>query len=132
MNKNQLLQKYNLKSTPQRLEIIDLLLKNGHCSIDSLYHSLKIKFPSISLSTIYKNINTMRDKCFLSEVKISGQKNAYELIKDEHSHVVCIKCHQILDIQVNVSELLNQAKEASHYKLNESSVVFHGICSKCE
>ena len=38
--------------------------------IDDLYQKLLAKFPSISLATIYKNINAMVEKVFLSEVKL--------------------------------------------------------------
>jgi len=132
MDNNKFLQKYKLKSTPQRLEIINILTQKGHSNVETLYNNLKLKFPSVSLSTVYKNINTMQEKGFLSEVKINGKKNVYELIKNKHSHAVCMKCHKVIDIKVDASELLYQAKQASNYKLNESSVVFQGICPNCK
>lgn len=131
MNNTTLLQKYNLKATPQRLEIVKILGNVGHTNVDNLYAELKQKFPSISLSTIYKNINTMIEKRFVTEVKLNGLKNVYELIKERHSHVVCIRCHRVIDINVNVSEVLNKAKEISNFDLNESSLTFHGFCPNC-
>ena len=126
-----ILQNYNLKVTPQRLEIVDILHKNGHISIDDLYKALQNKFPSLSLATIYKNINIMCDKLFLSEVKIPQKKNVYELSKKEHSHVVCSKCNTIMDINLDTLNILNQAKELSHYNLDESSIILNGTCPKC-
>ncbi len=126
-----ILQNHNLKVTPQRLEIVDILYRNGHINIDDLYKSLQNKFPSLSLATVYKNINTMCDKLFLSEVKIPHQKNVYELLKKEHAHVVCSKCNTIKDINLDTLSIINQAKELSHYDLNESSIVFNGICPNC-
>lgn len=126
------LKNHNLKVTPQRLEIVDILYKNGHINIDDLYKALQDKFPSLSLATIYKNINTMCSKLFLSEVKIPHQKNVYELTKDEHSHIVCSKCDSIIDIDLDISTILNQAKRESHYSLKTSSIVLNGICPKCQ
>ena len=131
MNNTALLQKHDLKATPQRLEIIKVLETMGHVNIDTLYIELRKNFPSISLSTIYKNINKMIEKGFLSEVKLSGQKNMYELIKEHHSHVVCTRCKSMIDIHVNVSEVLHKAQDISHYNLNESSLTFHGLCPQC-
>jgi len=125
------LQKYNLKATPQRLEIVDALYKSGHLNIDELYTVLKSKFPSLSLATIYKNINTMCDKLFLSEIKIPNRKNVYELRKKEHSHIVCLKCNAILDIEVDLSTITNKAKEVTNYKLIDTSIIFNGLCPKC-
>ena len=126
-----MLQNHNLKVTPQRLEIVDALYKNGHLNIDDLYKRLQDKCPSLSLATIYKNINTMCDKLFLSEVKIPNQKNVYELEKKEHSHAVCSKCNAIMDIELDIPDILNQAETISKYSLNKSSIVLSGLCPKC-
>ena len=126
-----ILQNHNLKVTPQRLEIVDILYKNGHLNVDDLYKALQNKFPSLSLATIYKNINTMCDKSFLSEVKIPHQKNVYELSKKEHSHAVCTKCNAVMDINLDTLNILNQAKKLSNYNLNASSIIFNGTCPNC-
>ena len=107
------------------------MYKNGHINIDDLYKSLQSKFPSLSLATIYKNINTMCEKLFLSEVKIPHKKNVYELSKKEHSHVICSKCNTIIDINLDISTILNKAKQISKFNLNTSSIVFNGICPNC-
>ena len=125
------LQEHNLKVTPQRLEIVDILYKNGHLNIDQLYKSLHSKFPSLSLATVYKNINTMCDKFFMSEVKIPNMKSVYELAKKEHSHVVCTQCNEIMDIDLNTAAIYEEAKSKSNFNLDESSIIFNGICPKC-
>ncbi len=127
----EILKSYNLKITPQRLTIVELLDVNGHMNIDDLYTSLLSRFPSLSLATVYKNINTMCEKLFLMEVQIPHQKNVYELVKKEHSHVACSKCNAIMDIDLDISTILTQAKSLSDYSLNESFIVFNGICPQC-
>lgn len=126
-----MLQNHNLKVTPQRLEIVDILYKNGHINIDKLYKTLQSKFPSLSLATIYKNIHMMCEKQFVSEVKIPHEKNVYELSKQEHSHVVCSKCNAIMDIDLDTTSIFSQAQSKSHYMLNEGSIVLNGLCPKC-
>ncbi len=131
MNYIATLQKHNLKVTPQRLEIVDILYKNGHMSIDELYKSLQSKFPSLSLATIYKNINTMCEKFFLSEVKLPNVKSVYELTKEAHSHAICSECGAIVDIDIDTSSIFEQAKSNSNFQLKESAIVFKGICPDC-
>lgn len=125
------LQNNNLKVTPQRLEIMEIIDKNGHISIDDLYKLLQKKFPTLSLATVYKNINKMCETSFLSEVKIANRKSVFEISKEEHSHVVCSKCHAIMDVELDTADIYHQAKFASHYNLNTSSIVLSGICPKC-
>lgn len=131
MDYTKLLKEYQLKVTPQRLAIVEQLHHQGHMNIDQLYSSLLEKFPSISLATIYKNIHAMIDKIFLTEVKIPNEKAVYELTKDEHSHVVCMDCGDIMDISLDVHTLEEEAKKLSGYSLRENAVVFRGICPKC-
>jgi len=126
-----LLKEYNLKVTPQRVAIVDELYSKGHINIDELFTSLKMKFPSISLATIYKNINAMLEKLFVSEVKIPHEKSVYELTKELHSHLVCSKCNKIADISLNTTALLDEAISKSNYKLENISVVFTGLCPSC-
>lgn len=126
-----ILQTHNLKVTPQRLEIVDILNSKGHINIDDLYKLLQNRFPTLSLATIYKNIRVMSDKLFLSEVKIPNQKNVYELRKKEHSHVVCSKCNAILDIDLDTSNIVNQAHNMTDYNLDKISIVLNGICPQC-
>jgi len=101
-------------------------------NIDQVYKSLQEKFPSISLATIYKNINSMIDICFVSEVKIPNQKSVFELTKKEHSHVVCSKCNSVMDIDLDTSSLMNQAKSLTSYSLDYSSIVLNGTCPDCK
>ncbi len=131
MDYMKILKNHNLKITPQRLEIVDILYKNGHITIDDLYQLLKERFPSLSLATVYKNINMMCDKLVVSEVKIPNKKSLYELNRDEHSHILCLKCNAISDIDLNKSNLLKEAEEISGYKIYQTSILFSGLCPKC-
>jgi Fur family peroxide stress response transcriptional regulator len=59
LNSENLLRESGIKVTPQRLSIVDELYGRVHMSIDELYGAIKKRFPSISLATVYKNINEL-------------------------------------------------------------------------
>lgn len=127
-----LLKEYDLKVTPQRVAIVDELYMNGHMNIDELYKNLQRKFPSISLATIYKNVNAMVEKIFLNEVKLPDTKTVYELVKDSHSHLVCSSCGNIEDIQLDTSIIEKSLSTMSKFKVENTEVVFSGTCQKCQ
>jgi len=127
-----LLKNNDLKVTPQRLIIVKELDTKGHMSIDDLYIALHSAFPSISLATIYKNINVMINKLFIQEVKIPNEKSVYELAKEEHAHALCVKCNAIMDMNLDVSKFIRKAETLSNYSLSKSSVIFSGICPTCQ
>ena len=126
-----LLKEYDLKVTPQRVAIVEELYLNGHMNIDDLYKKLLTKFPSISLATIYKNINAMIEKVFLSEVKIPNTKSVFELVKTEHAHLVCSSCGRIEDITLNVNSVLEEVNSLNKFKIDSTNLVLTGLCSNC-
>ena len=130
-NYTNLLKEYDLKVTPQRVAIVEELFKNGHMNIDDLYKKLLSKFPSVSLATIYKNINAMIEKVFLSEVKIPNSKSVYELVKIEHAHLVCSNCGTIEDLSLDTTSILNEVSTLSFFKIESTDIVLSGICPKC-
>ena len=125
------LQQYHLKVTPQRIEILSVINKVGHINIDDLYGHLIDKFPTLSLATIYKNINTMQQKNLLSEVKIPNQKSVFEITKHTHAHLVCQKCNKIEDIMVETSSIKQDITSKVDFDIEAVSVVVTGYCSKC-
>ena len=130
-NSTILLKEFNLKVTPQRVAIVDELYYKGHINIDDLYSSMLKKFPSISLATIYKNVNSMVEKFFISEVKIPNEKSVYELVKEEHSHLVCGSCKNIEDVIIDTSSVLKELSTISTFNVTNTNVVFTGLCKKC-
>ena len=133
MYKNQeLLREHNLKATPQRLAIVELMQIHGHISIEELYKYVKEKFASISLATLYKNINAMIAVDFVKEIKIPYTKTKYELIKDPHSHLLCEKCNKVEDITIDLKAISQDCANNSHYQVNEASLLLSGICPSCQ
>ena len=123
---------HNLKATPQRLAISEALHTKGHINIDSLYELMLKKFSSISLATIYKNINIMLGNSFIQEVKIPLNKSVYELTKTAHSHLVCDKCGMVEDITLNMEQILSETASKSNFKISKTNLVLSGYCQNCK
>jgi len=130
-NYTTILREYNLKATPQRLVIIESIDKYGHINIDRLYEEVKSQFSSVSLATIYKNIHSMIKNMLLLEVKIPNQKSVYEIVKTQHSHLVCKKCEEIFDIEIDTQKMEDTIINDFKFQIEQSDLVFSGICQKC-
>jgi Fur family peroxide stress response transcriptional regulator len=127
-----LLKSHQLKVTPQRVAIIGLMDHAGHINIDELYQAIREKFNSISLATLYKNVNTMLEVSLIREVKISGQKTKYEIEKASHAHIMCKSCGELKDFEYDPHSILEKTVEMSHYKAEDISIVISGICPECQ
>jgi Fur family peroxide stress response transcriptional regulator len=127
-----LLRDNKIKVTPQRLAIVELMEKNGHISIDDLYQQILDSFPTISLATLYKNLNSMVATGFVTEVKINGLKSKYELTKSAHSHLICERCKSVEDIFIDASTLMQHLADQTNFKATATSIQIFGHCSKCQ
>ncbi len=131
-NYTDILRQHNLKATPQRLEITNALYQAGHISIEKLYDIMLKKFSSISLATIYKNINLMVEASFIQEVKVPNAKSVYELTKDTHSHIVCSSCGEITDVDLDLDSVISNAATLSNHIIDKSDLILSGTCKNCQ
>lgn len=127
-----LLRTHNLKVTPQRVGILSVLGEIGHISIEELFTIIRKDFRSISIATLYKNINFMVEVNILKEVKVPNSKSKYEILKDEHSHMVCKKCEKLEDLELCLNSVIKDASSKSGYLFEENALILSGICPKCQ
>jgi len=127
-----LLRDHNLKATPQRGAILQIMEEAGHISIENIYEKIKATFPSLSLATIYKNIIAMKECDIIRELKIPGQKNRYEIKKEAHHHILCQKCGNIMDIEADVESSLKDISLKYDFDVTEISLSISGICRSCK
>lgn len=127
-----ILREHNLKATPQRIAILEAVDIKGHINIDSLYENIKEKFTSISLATIYKNINSMTKNMLLFEVKLPNEKSVFEIVKEEHSHLLCNSCGDVIDIKIDTQNMTKSISSDHDFNIVQSDLVFSGICKNCK
>lgn len=131
----ELLKNANLKATPQRLGVLKVLNKHTHPTIDELYAEIKKDYPSISLATVYKNLNALIDEKLAVEVNIPNQKTKYDIYEKPHIHVICENCGEIIDLACEDAKLL-EYQEHLEKKLGSlierlNVVVTIKDCEKC-
>ena len=129
-----LLKENGLKATFQRMNILDVVEKNGHMSIEAIYDQITKIHPSLSLATIYKNIILMVEKGVVVEVPIAGKKSKYELSKMDHIHLVCSECGDVEDkpCMDETDKMFQDLTNREHFILNKRQVNLYGVCEKCQ
>ena len=129
-----LLKESGLKATFQRMNILDVVKKNGHMSIEAIYDEVFKIHPSLSLATIYKNIILMVEKGVVVEVPIAGKKPKYELAKEDHIHLVCTECGDVEDkpCMVETDKVLHALTDQEHFVLNKRQINLYGVCENCQ
>ena len=129
-----LLKESGLKATFQRMNILEVIEKSGHMSVEDIYEEVTKVHPSLSLATIYKNIILMMEKGVLVEVPIAGKKSKYELAKMDHIHLICTECGEVEDRSCleSTDKILDTLTQQEHFKLNKRQINLYGVCEKCQ
>ena len=129
-----LLKNKALKATFQRMNILDVIAKAGHMSVECIYDEVSKVHPSLSLATVYKNIVLMVEKGVLVEVPIAGKKSKYELSKQDHIHLVCTVCGEVEDkpYKQSTDEMLQTLSQDENFTLQKQQINLYGICKKCQ
>lgn len=90
--------KNGLKLTTQRLAIFKLInSRKDHPTTEEIYKSLKDKYPTISLGTIYKTLHLFKELGLIQELNFNDGNIRYDPNMELHINIVCSKCGKIID-----------------------------------
>jgi Fur family peroxide stress response transcriptional regulator len=121
----------NVPLTHQRLAVYEeLAVRHDHPSAESLYESLKKAYPSLSLATVYKTLQTLHEMGMVARVDSPAAQARYDAIVETHHHAVCASCGRIEDVFDQRLDRL-PATEVAGFKIEGHSVHFHGLCAAC-
>ncbi len=108
------------KITPQRLAIVKILAKSeGHPSVETIHAQIKKDFPAMSLATVYRNNVRINSLGEVLELGFPDGSNRYDGNKPyPHPHVICIKCKQIIDPDLDsLDELKKEVAIATNFQI---------------
>lgn len=123
--------------TASRRQLIDTLSRAGRPVTLTDITELA---PGLALSSIYRNLDVLRDCGVVSRLTV-GQDAAYfeltEAILGHHHHLICIECGDIRDMLLDdeleslVDEHLANAAGAAGFSPLRHTLDLHGHCAKC-
>ena len=132
MSIEQALRARGIPATHQRLAIYDRLKKcKDHPSAEDIYRALKTKYPSLSLATVYKTLQTLEKLGLISLVNRPHAQARYDAITERHHHAICESCGRIDDLFDSRLDELPLPKGAGGFVVTGHSVHFRGLCKSC-
>lgn len=132
----QLLQKLSsqgYKITPQRRLILEILKdSNRHLTAEEIAERAKQHQPSISVATIYRNLNILVDIDLLSKLDLHNGPARYELNQGHDHHMVCLSCGAA--IKLGMCPMHGEIKKTIDEKgflVNGHHFEITGYCKDC-
>ena len=101
MNTSQLeerIRQAGLKVTPQRINVLNILMESNHPSAEEIMGIIKKKYSSISTGTIYHILDVFVEHGILRKVPNEGESMRYDAILDNHHHLIDIDTGAIHDL----------------------------------
>ncbi len=129
-----LLKERAFRLTPQRVELVRLIaVSDGHPSAAQFYAKIKEKFPTMSHATVYKTLALLKEMNQVMEIDLRDDSHYDGNRPDAHPHLICTKCNQIVDGEMEIdSALLKKLEDASGYQILRPQITFYGLCPDCK
>ena len=120
--------------TSQRKLLLSLIKKaGGHISAKELYRRASRRNESISLATVYRNLQLFKKLGLVEERRLGQVYYRYEM-KDsaEHQHLVCRSCGKVIEFESPLIRRLVEALKHEHgFNLVKVELYMEGYCQEC-
>ena len=129
----ELCRSHGLAFTHQRQIIYQAVMAaKDHPTPEAVYDKVRRQIPSISLGTVYKNINTFLETGILKEVSLHHGTLRVDANVHPHYHLVCRVCRSIIDLdERDVEPARVLSRVPAGFRVERQNVEIIGICESC-
>jgi Fe2+ or Zn2+ uptake regulation protein len=118
--------------TKQRAAVLQALSDGGHLSAESILERVRLHMPGVSLGTIYRTLDILREIGLVQIFTFGGIAARYEKTLDKHHHVLCSVCRSLVNVRADsVADIARDVAEREGYTDIDFSLTIVGRCSAC-
>jgi Fur family ferric uptake transcriptional regulator len=132
------LKRKGIRLTRQRLILLELIDKSGqHLDAEQLYQRARQRDPKINRVTVYRTLKMLKQGQLVDELDLmhyEGEQHYYETrMKQEHAHVVCLRCGKVEEFYGEPLHRLRRQIEAHFgFQILVARTEVGGYCSHCQ
>ena len=121
------------KATPQRIAICRIALNSkAHPSAQQVYDEVKKIHPTVSLATVYKTLEILKDLDLVQELNFPEGQARFDSNMNPHINLICLKCGIITDLDYKIiKEITRKVATTTKFKPTGQRIDVYGICQKC-
>jgi Fur family peroxide stress response transcriptional regulator len=128
-----LLREAGLRSTPQRLAIVDEVFNRHHPTVGEVYETVRRQFPTIGLATVYNTLRSLTERGFVRELPF-GDATRFDVNVEPHANLVCRSCGRIEDSSACddlIREINRRVEVGDGFRAEGQRLDVYGLCSDC-
>lgn len=120
-----------MRYSPQRESILKIVREtNIHPTADWIFSQARQEMPTVSLGTVYRNLNQLADHGLLKRIFDNGHVR-YDGTTTRHDHFRCEKCSRIYDVNVPLEGIIDQLSPLRSFQVTDYSLEITGTCPDC-
>ena len=122
-----------LNKSRQREKIYDFLMtRHDHPTAEVVYENVRADFPSISLGTVYRNLQLLTSIGRIQKLHFEDGSDHFDADVSRHYHFACRKCGSVEDIMIPVADGIDQEASKGFAGVIEGHMTyFYGLCGSC-
>jgi len=123
---------YKRAESSHRDLILDIVRRTDeHPTADAVFMRARASVPTISLTTVYRNLRRLVADGHLRE-RMFGGVSRFDAHLADHGHLVCTECGAIADVAADGAGLIERFQVASHsWAVDRVDVELRGRCPSC-
>jgi Fur family ferric uptake transcriptional regulator len=130
----ELLKARGMRLTPQRVRILDAVRALDHATPDGLAAAVgRDGGPALSLSTIYRNLETLEEVGMVSHTHLDHRSPTYHLSEHaDHLHLVCLSCGVVIESALaSADPFVGNLLTRHGFVADVKHMAIHGWCAAC-
>ncbi len=120
-----------MKYSRKREMVLEAVRQSAlHPTADMVYRQVRKQDPSISLATVYRNLNQLVENHVIRRIAVPGDSDHFDYSMMYHEHMVCTKCGRVVDVWPE-QPLTEKLRELSDAAVTGYDLVLYGVCRAC-
>jgi Fur family peroxide stress response transcriptional regulator len=121
------------RATSQRIIVYEALWKAGsHPSVSEIHKYASKSDPTISLATVYKNLQLFTEIGLVREMGVHDGSTRYDPDVDFHINLFCIRCGKVEDFDcITLEEIAPILNQKADFDVQSYNFEARGLCSSC-
>lgn len=120
------------RATRQLAAVYDALAASfDHPTADQIFRRVRGILPRVSLGTVYRNLEKLREQGRLRVVRLEGGQAHYDAMVDAHDHFVCERCSAVVDLPAGAHTPDVAPLRAAGYDVHWHTTALYGVCNHC-
>ena len=121
------------RATRQLAVVLEAVRTSGaeHPTAERIYDRVRRVLPSISLGTVYRNLQRLVQEGEIGAAQLGARSLHYDPTPSAHDHFVCRECGRVEDMLADTADPPHDAARRAGHDVTSHTLVLYGRCRTC-